>query len=84
MTMDEIVTATTYPVALRKSAIEQMEGYYDKQLLLNQEELIKLKHDMNNFLEIIRLKDEDTYQELKEKVQQKKLMIFSYSLAVNV
>ena len=52
-----------------KSAVEQMEGYYDKQLLLNQEELIKLKHDANNFLEIIRLKDEETYQELKDKVQ---------------
>ena len=53
----------------QKSAVEQMEGYYDKQLLLNQEELIKLKHDANNFLEIIRLKDEETYQELKDKVQ---------------
>jgi len=53
----------------QKSVMEQMEGYYDKQLLLNQEELIKLKHDANNFLEIIRLKDEETYQELKDKVQ---------------
>ena len=62
--------------AKQKSAMEQMEGYYDKQLLLNQEELIKLKHDMNNFLEIVRLKDEETYQELKDKVQKYNAVYF--------
>ena len=59
-----------------QNKIEQIEEYYDKQLILNQEELIKLKHDMNNFLEIIRLKDEEAYQELKDKVQKYNAVYF--------
>lgn len=60
----------------QKNKMEQVEEYYGKQMLLNQEELIKLKHDMNNFLEIIRLKDEEAYQELKDKVQKYNAVYF--------
>ena len=37
-------------------------------MLLNQEELIKIRHDLNNVLEVIKLKDEAIFNELKEKI----------------
>lgn len=45
-----------------------LDDYYDKQMLLNQEELIKLKHDINNFLQVIKLSDEKMYDELIQKI----------------
>lgn len=61
---------------LKKATYKKVSEYYDKQILVNQEELIKLKHDMNNFLEVIRLKDEKSYQELKEKVNKYNAVYF--------
>ena len=58
------------------SKFEQIEEYYDKQLLLNQNELIKLRHDINNFLEVIKLKDEQTFKELSEKVNKHNAVFF--------
>ena len=67
-----------YDIEKKKQAnkFERIEEYYDKQLLLNQEELIKLRHDLNNFLQVIKLKDEKTFKELNEKVQKYNAVYF--------
>ncbi len=52
----------------RQKEAQQINEYYNKQVLLNQEELIKIKHDINNVLEVIKLKDETIFKELKDKI----------------
>lgn len=45
-----------------------LNEYYNKQMILNTDELIKLKHDTNNILQIIRFKDEELYKQINEKL----------------
>ena len=60
----------------QENRFEQIGDYYNKQLLLNQDELIKLRHDLNNFLEVIKLKDEKMFNELSEKVKKYNAVYF--------
>ena len=60
----------------QENRFEQIGEYYNKQLLLNQDELIKLRHDLNNFLEVIKLKDEKMFNELSEKVKKYNAVYF--------
>ncbi len=46
----------------------QVSDHYSKQMLLNQEELIKIKHDINNYLEVIKLKDDESFKAIQQKI----------------